>query len=368
MIIDTVYKRVTKPLLFRIDPETVHNRATKIGVALSSSCIGRSLVRRFCYYRHPALRMTVAGIHFDNPIGLAAGFDKNAQLYNILPEVGFGFAELGSITGEPCAGNPLPRLFRVPQEKSIIVNYGLYNKGCEAISQKLTHAQFRIPFGFSVAKTNDPTLGLEAGIQDYRKAYMHMHPLGAYTTINVSCPNTSDGITYQYPQKLAPLLDALAKEKHTKPVFLKLKSDFSNTELAEIIDTINKHDWVTGVIISNLRTNRDGLQTSKNTLDQLSTKGGLSGLPVQQQSNKAISFVKKRTDKIIIGCGGIFTGRDVYEKLRCGATLVQLVTALIYEGPGVIARINRELVNILQQKGYGNIQEFLNNAHAPYQD
>ena len=363
MIIDTLYKHVTKPLLFRIDPETVHNRATRLGVALSHSRIGKSFVRRFCYYQHHALNLTVAGIHFDNPVGLAAGFDKNAQLYNIIPEIGFGFAELGSITGEPCAGNPLPRLFRVPQEKSIIVNYGLYNKGCEAISHHVRHATFRIPIGFSVAKTNDPTLSFEAGIQDYRKAYVHMHPFGAYTTINVSCPNTSDGITYQYPQKLAPLLHGLSNEKYTKPVFLKLKPDFSHTELTEIIDIINKHDWVTGVILSNLRTNRSGLHTSKETLDKLSAKGGLSGLPLQEQSNKTISFVKKRTDKIIIGCGGIFTGRDVYEKLSCGATLVQLVTALIYEGPGVISKINRELVDILQQKGYGSIQEFLKETH-----
>ena len=363
MLVDTVYKRIIKPLLFRMDPETVHNRAIRLGAVLGSIGFGRNVVRSLCYYHHPALRVDVAGLQFENPIGLAAGFDKNAQLCNILPEVGFGFAELGSITGEKCAGNPRPRLFRVPQEKSIIVNYGLYNEGCKAISQRVRDVRFRIPIGFSIAKTNDPTLDVEEGIEDYRKAYVHMHPLGAYTTINVSCPNTADGITYQYPQKLAPLLQMLSKEKHTKPIFLKLKSDFLNAELAEIVDVINKYDWVTGMIVSNVRTNRDGLHTSKDELDRLSIKGGLSGLPVQKQSNRAISFVRKRTGKIIIGCGGIFTGQDVYDKLQSGASLVQLVTALIYDGPSVISRINRELMDILKHKGYGSIQEFLKDTH-----
>lgn len=357
---DTMYKNVVKPVFFRIDPETVHHRITRTGVVLGSNLFTRSITRSLFYFRHHALKLNVAGIDFDNPVGLAAGFDKNAQLYNILPEVGFGFAELGSVTGEPCEGNPLPRLFRVPREKSIIVNYGLCNDGCEVISRRLEEVRFKIPIGFSVAKTNDPKLGVEEGIQDYRKAFVRMHPLGAYTTVNVSCPNTSDGITYQYPQKLAPLLKALSKESHLKPVFLKLKSDFSNVELSEIIDIVNEHDWVTGVIVSNLRTNRDGLKTSKSDLDQLSVKGGLSGLPLQEQSNKAISFVAKRTNKVIIGCGGIFTGQDAYDKIKRGASLVQLVTSLIYEGPGVVSRINRELVDIIQKKGFGSIKDVVN--------
>ena len=347
-----------------MDPEDVHNRMTRLGVLIGKTALGKGLTRGLFYFDHPALHNTVAGIAFKNPVGLAAGFDKNAQLYNILPEIGFGHAELGSVTGQPCLGNPRPRLFRLPQEKSILVNYGLYNQGAEAISHRIANAQFKIPIGFSVAKTNDPSLGLEEGIQDYRKAYLHMHPLGAYTTINVSCPNTSDGITYQDPHKLALLLETIAKEKHTKPVFLKIKSDFTNAELAEVVDVAEKHPWVTGFIISNLRTNRNGLNTSKELLDHLSIRGALSGLPVQEQSNKAISFVSKRTQKIIIGCGGIFTGKDAYDKIKSGASLLQLVTSLIYEGPGVVSRINRELVDLMQKDGYGKIADLIEDARS----
>ena len=363
-MIEQIYKNVLKPIFFKMDPEDVHNRMTRLGVLLGKTALGRGLTSGLFYFDHPALHNTVAGIAFKNPVGLAAGFDKNAQLYKILPEIGFGHAELGSITGQPCLGNPRPRLFRLPKEKSILVNYGLYNKGAEAIPHRLANVKFKIPIGFSVAKANDPSLGLEEGIQDYRKAYLHMHPLGAYTTINVSCPNTSDGITYQDPHKLDMLLKAIAKEKHLKPVFLKIKSDFTNAELAEVVDIAEKHPWVTGFIISNLRTNRNGLKTSKEQLDHLSARGALSGLPVQEQSNKAISFVSKQTKKTIIGCGGIFTGKDAYDKIKNGASLVQLVTALIYEGPTVISRINRELVDLLQKNGYGRISELIEEVHA----
>ncbi len=359
---DVVYQKALKPIFFRLDPEIVHNRMIRLGAALGKWSVTRAVVRRAFFYRHHALQTTVAGIHFDNPVGLAAGFDKNARLYNILPEVGFGFAELGSITGEPCAGNPKPRLFRLPQDKSILVNYGLYNEGSAAISQRLAHVHFQIPVGFSVAKTNEKLLSTEAGIMDYRKAYLRMHPLGAYTTINVSCPNTVDGQTFGHPENLAPLLSVLAKERHLKQIFIKIKPDMSQQQLSEIVGIVEQHSWVTGFIISNLTMHREGLSKSKEELDQLSPKGGLSGMPVQKRSNDTITFVRKQTNKIIIGCGGIFSGKDAYEKIKRGASLIQLVTGMIYEGPGVIGKINRELVDLLHKDGFGNISEAVGEA------
>ncbi len=357
-----IYETTLKPVLFKFDPEKVHTRMIALGVLFGNSSVARSIVRRLFCFNHPALESRVAGIEFQSPVGLAAGFDKNAQLHAILPELGFGFAELGSITGEPCSGNPRPRLFRVPREKSIIVNYGLCNDGCEEIAKRLAGVQFRIPVGFSVAKTNIP-LSLEQGISDYQKAFRTMHPFGAYTTINVSCPNT-DGLTFGHPENLAPLLDVLAGEKHVKPVFLKIKPDMTNSQLAEIIQIVDKHDWVTGFIISNLTMHREGLGTSREELDKISVKGGLSGLPVQQKSNNAIKFVHKNSGKLIIGCGGVFTGKDAFDKLKNGAVLVQLVTGLIYRGPGVVASINRELVDIIQQNGFKNLPEFIAAVHG----
>ncbi len=355
MIVDSMYARVLKPVLFKIDPETVHHRMTQFGTLLGSASSTRSVIRSMFSFKHPALHTTVAGIHFENPVGLAAGFDKTCVLYDILPEVGFGFAELGSITGEPCAGNPRPRLFRVPAEKSIIVNYGLCNPGAEEVSQRLANVKFRIPIGFSVAKTNDPSLSTEEGIKDYCKAFRLMHPLGAYTTVNVSCPNTCDGQTFGHPENLKPLLAALSQEKHAKPVFLKIKPDLDEHALSEVLDIVEKHQWVTGFIVSNLTMNRTGLSTSKDALDDLSMKGGLSGLPVRDKSTKTIRFVRKKSDKIIIGVGGIVSGIDAYEKLKAGASLLQLVTGLIYEGPGVVAKINRELVELLHEDGFENV-------------
>ncbi len=358
-----LYQKIIKPYFFKQDPEKVHNNITRLGKLLGKHSITRAIIRAQFYFEHPSLQTTVAGITFKNPLGLAAGFDKNAQLYDILPEIGFGFTELGSITGEPCAGNPQPRLFRVPQEKSIIVNYGLMNNGCEEISQRLKDKKFQIPIGLSVAKTNDPKLDTIAGVKDYIKAYRHMHPLGTYTTINVSCPNTFDGQTFGHPQNLKLLLNALSKEQHNKPIFIKIKPDFNHAQLLEIIDIVDSHDWITGFIISNLTTNREGLKTTKQQLDALSIKGGLSGLPTQQRSLEAIRFVHQHSKKIIIGCGGIFTGKDAIDKIKAGASLLQLVTAMIYEGPGVVAKIKREMVDILQQENILNIEMLKRKYH-----
>jgi len=358
-----LYQKIIKPYFFKQDPEKVHNNITRLGKLLGKHALTRSIIRAQFHFEHPSLHTTVAGIEFKNPLGLAAGFDKNAQLYDILPEIGFGFAELGSITGKACAGNPQPRLFRVPKEKSIIVNYGLMNNGCQEISQRLKDKTFRIPIGLSVAKTNDPKLDTIAGIKDYVIAYHHMHPLGSYTTINVSCPNTVDGQTFGHPQNLKLLLNALSQESHEKPVFIKIKPDFTEPQLLEIIKITNEHDWITGFIISNLTTHRDGLNTSKSELDALSIKGGLSGLPTQKRSLEAIRFVHKHSKKIIIGCGGIFTGQDAIDKLKAGASLLQLVTAMIYEGPGVIAKIKREMVDIMQKENILNIDMLKRKYH-----
>ncbi len=360
----SLYRSVLKPVFFKMDPETVHERVTSLGKSLGKNRISRSAIHSLYHFEHPSLRSVVAGIEFLNPIGLGAGFDKNAQLYDILPDVGFGFAELGSITAEKCAGNPKPRLFRLPEDKSIIVNYGLMNDGCEVISSRLRGTVFRIPIGISVAKTNDKNLlETEAGIRDYVKAYRHMHPLGMYTTINVSCPNINDGQTFGHPHNLRKLLEALNLEKHSKPVFLKLKPDFSEKEIEEIIAIAESYTWVTGFIVSNLTTHREGLHRSVEELNSLSLKGGLSGLPTQKRSLDAIRFLHARTSKIIIGCGGVFNGKDAVEKIKAGASLVQIVTALIFEGPGVVSKINKEVVAILQEEGCENIDELKKKYH-----
>lgn len=341
------YRNVFKPVAFALDPETVHDGATLVGRLLGSNPITRSLTRLMFGYSNPALEQDVLGIHFKNPIGLSAGFDKNAQLTKLIPCVGFGFEEIGSITGEPCEGNPKPRLWRHPELKSIRVYYGLLNDGCEKISARLKGKHFTIPVGVSVAKTNNPlTCETDEGIADYSKAFKAFAHIGAYTTVNISCPNAFGGQPFTDPKKLEALLRALDKVPTKKPVFLKLSPDLSDSELDEILEISSAHR-VDGFVCTNL--------TKKHKFGD----GGLSGKAVEDLSNAQIRKIYKKTEGkfVIIGCGGISSAEDAYAKLKAGATLLQLITGMIYEGPQVISQINQGLVKLMREEGVTSISQ-----------
>lgn len=345
--ITSLYKNFLKPVFFSINPEAVHDFMSFNGRVLGSNPITRQLNGLFFGYSHPALEQDIVGIHFKNPVGLSAGFDKNARLLNIIPYVGFGFEEIGSITGEPCEGNPKPRLWRHKDLKSIRVNYGLMNDGAEAISKRLQNKKFKFPIGVSVAKTNnEATCDTELGIEDYAKAFKAFAKIGDYFTVNLSCPNTFGGQPFTDPKRLDQLLDRLDQIPTKKPVFLKLSPDLSKKELDDLIAVAQKHR-VHGFVCTNLTKNHKF------------GKGGLSGGAVKELSNKQISYVYKKTGGkfVIIGCGGIFSAEDAYAKLKAGASLLQLITGLIYEGPGLISEINRGLVELMQKDGYKNISE-----------
>ena len=188
------YRWFAKPIFFRMDPEDIHDQMSGTGAFLGRYAVTRALTRFAFGYGNKVLEQTILGIHFKNPIGLAAGFDKNAELIDIMPDVGFGFEEAGSITGEPCAGNPKPRLWRLKKSHSLVVNYGLKNDGCLAIAARLKHKHFKFPVGISIAKTNSPdTCETQAGVDDYVKAFKQFTHIGAYYTINISCPNAYGG-------------------------------------------------------------------------------------------------------------------------------------------------------------------------------
>lgn len=352
---------IIRSLLFKFDPEDMHHFFVKIGKYLGSNGLTRGLVSSMWSYNHPSLHTKVAGVDFKNPVGLAAGFDKYAELYKILPAIGFGFMELGSFTGRPCAGNPRPRVFRLPEEKSILVNYGLNNDGAEAARKKLLHAKFDIPAGMSIAKTNDPSMTEKEALEDYAKGFTLLHPLGSYTTVNVSCPSSFDGNTntYSNPKYLPKLLQKLDRCKHlNKPVFLKIKPDHGPDEMDQILKLAWPYKWITGFVLSNLSKNRKGLPC-KAKADALCTSGGLSGELVKEQSNKQLAYAyKKGKDRFIfIGCGGIFSAEDAYEKIKLGASLVQLITGMIYEGPGIISKINKGIVELLKKDGLKSIEQ-----------
>ncbi len=352
------YRRLMKPVLFRLNPERVHDAFTLLGRALGATVLGRFVVKQLFAFEHPMLAQTVLGMRFQNPIGLSAGFDKNAVLTNILPSVGFGFAEVGSVTGEPCQGNPKPRLWRLPKSRALVVHYGLLNDGCVAIAKRLRGRAFTIPVGVSVAKTNSPqTVDLLAGIADYEKAFRETHALFAYVTVNISCPNAFGGEPFAQPDRLEPLLARLDTIQTTKPVFVKLPVDLSIEAVDEIVAVLMRHR-VHGVVVANLTKRRDRPEIQKEELARVGS-GGISGKPTYDASNRLIAHLYQTVGDrlVIIGSGGVFTANDAYEKIRAGATLVQLITGMIFEGPQVIGQINRGLVDLLKKDGFSSVAE-----------
>ncbi len=359
-IISFFYLHFFKPVFFRSDPEDVHDRMIKTGVFLGKYCITRMLVNCLFGFRHPILEQTVQGIRFENPIGLAAGFDKDAQLTDILPSVGFGFAELGSITGDVCQGNERPRLWRLPKSKSLVVYYGLKNQGAKVISEKLKNKKFKIPVGISIAKTNSPeTCQLDKGIGDYAFAFESFVDIGDYITINISCPNTFGGEPFTHPERLEKLLERLDFIQYSKPVFIKLAASLSDRELDDILDVAARHR-VHGFVCTNLAKDRNSKEVIEKIKDkEVPSVGGMSGKVVQGLSDNTIERVYRKTRGAytIIGVGGIFSAKDAYKKIKSGASLLQLITGMIFQGPQVISEINRGLVELLRKDGYSSIAE-----------
>ncbi len=352
-MINFVYKNFLRPIFFMQDPEIVHDRAISMGGLYGKFWLTKKFFSLFFNYQNPKLKTQIKGITFQNPVGLAAGFDKNACLTQILPSIGFGFEEIGSISGTACQGNPKPRLKRLVKDQAIIVNYGLCNIGAENIAKELINKELKFPVGINIARANNPdiVMDVDKGIQDYLKAYNALKDISDYFTINISCPNTPADQAFSEPENFSRLIKAFPKI--SKPVFIKLKPDMSKGDIDKFIEICDEHKFVTGFIISNLTKDRSKLNETSDF------KGGISGLPTKQRSNEMIKYVYQKTQGryIIIGCGGIFSAEDAYEKIKSGASLVQLVTGMIYEGPGLISDINKGLVKLMERDGYSSIGE-----------
>lgn len=354
------YRWIVRPLIFLWEAEKAHNKLKQFGLLLSSNALGRAFLKVLFYYQHKSLNTTVDGIKYDNPIGLSAGFDKDGELTEAYPLMGFGFAELGSFTGDVCPGNPGVgrRLLRLVKSKSILVWYGLNNQGAEAIAKRLKDKKFKIPIGISAAKTNNSAeFDLQISIDDYLKTVNEFKDIGSYYTINISCPNTQDGEPFVDKQNLSALLKALDKVKQdSKPVYVKLAADLELDEIDLIIDACMKHK-VDGVVLTNLTkpSQSDEYLKSELTFD----KGALSGLPVQRISTNVVRHVyqKTRGKLTIVGVGGVFNADDAYEKITSGANLIEMITGMIFEGPQVIGEINRGLVDLLKKDGFSTIEE-----------
>lgn len=355
-----MYERILKPIFFRFDPEFVHDFFVGFGEFLGASTLGRWIVGLFCEYDHPALHTKVAGIDFRNPIGLAAGFDKDVRLTKIMPSVGFGFMEVGAVTRHPYQGNDGLRLARLPKDQALIVYYGLKNIGAEAVETKIARSRFRIPVGLNVAKTNRADIKGERSMEDYAETYRMLAHCFSYVTLNVSCPNAQDGCLFQEPHLLDALLARIAKEEKRGPIFLKVSTHLTTDEMDGILAVVERYPFVDGFVIGNLAKRRDklALASSPEALAAI-PDGGISGKPVKELSTNLIRYVHTKTKGryVIIGLGGVFTADDAYEKIKAGASLVQIITGLIYGGPRTVKKINRGLVELLKRDGYATIGE-----------
>ena len=359
-----MYEYLLRPILFLSDPEWVHDLFVWFGEKLGNCAPGRSIVRAFCSYSNPALRTRVAGIDFENPVGLGAGFDKDVRLTRIMPAVGFGFMEVGAVTRWAYAGNDGLRLARLPEDRSLIVYYGLKNIGAEAVLAKLPGIQkngkFDIPVGVNIAKTNHPEVKGAASVEDYAATYRMLSPYFSYVTLNVSCPNAQDGCMFQEPHMLDGLLAALSRERKYCPVLLKISSHLSGEEADAILDVVGNYPFVDGFVVGNLSKRREDLllRSARKKLDAI-PNGGISGGPIREISTELIRHIYKRSGGryVIIGLGGVFTAEDAYEKVLAGASLVQMVTGLIYGGPAAVQRINKGLVKLLKRDGYAHIAD-----------
>ena len=355
------YKNLFRRFIFLFDPEKVHDKALDLGKFFGENR-GLKKITRFLYgFENPVLEQKILGINFKNPVGLAAGFDKNAELIEICPDLNFGFMEVGSFTGLPCEGNPKPRLWRLTKSKGIIVWYGLKNDGVEKIYSRIKTIKSEIPIGINIARTNSKeVIGLYKEIPDYKKSFEIFSDFGDYFALNISCPNTCGGAEFHNPKNLEPLLKELSKLKILKPVFIKMPPDLDHETINEIISLARIHG-VKGFIASNLTKKRENLKNYNNEeLKKIDPgMGGISGKPVEELANNLIKYIYQKTkgEFVIIGCGGIFSAEDAYKKIRLGASLVQLITGMIFEGPQLISQINRGLVKLLKKDGFKNISE-----------
>lgn len=358
-----LYQNILKNIFFLLNAEFIHERMLVIGEILGKSPPLRYTLRRITRYEDPALKQKIVGLKFESPVGLAAGFDYEAKLPFITPAIGFGFQTVGTITNMPYEGNPKPRLGRLPRSKSLMVNKGFKNEGADAIIAKLENKKLEMPIGISIGRTNSPLLPtLKQSIQDIVVAFKKFESSKVkhkYYELNISCPNIIHGgeISLYPPKNLKMLLSAVERLRIKRPTFIKMPIERTDRETLYMLDIISNYN-IAGVIIGNLQKNRKDPSLVKEEVRKWKV-GFFSGKPTFNRSNELIRLAYKKFGKklTIIGCGGIFSAEDTYTKIKLGASLVQLITGMVYQGPQLIAQINLGLIDLLEKDGFKNIKD-----------
>ena len=337
-----MYKSLIRPLLFLFDPEKVHHFTFTLLKLCFKIPFKGHLAKKIYQVNDKSLVRNLFGLKFMNPVGLAAGFDKNAELFDEFDNFGFGFVEIGTVTPKPQTGNPKKRLFRLVEDEAIINRMGFNNDGVEVIVERLKKRNSDIIIGGNIGK-NKVTPN-ENAVDDYLKCFNALFDVVDYFVVNVSSPNTPNLRALQDKEPLTDLLNSLQKEnnqkKNPKPILLKIAPDLTDGQLLDIIEII-KITELSGIVATNTTLSRDNLNSKKKN-----EIGGLSGKPVAKRSTEVIRFLAEKSNKAfpIIGVGGIHSEKDAQEKLEAGADLIQLYSGFIYEGPSLVKRINKFLV------------------------
>lgn len=340
-----LYKSLIKPFLFKKDTESAHELAVQLSSKTSNSEVLTKLVENIYKFEDSRLRKDFLGLSFPNPIGLAAGFDKNGVTPKAMQALGFGFVEIGSITAQPSLGNPKPRAFRLPKDHSLINRMGLNNEGAEKVIRRLSGLKLDIPMGINIAKTNDGSIHGDAAIEDYLFSFDLANQVADYVTVNISCPNTGEGKTFEDPDALEALLSGLKiSQNGRKPTLVKFSVDTDKTTLERLVEICESHS-VSGYVATNTSSNREYLKTSFSKLEEIGN-GGLSGRAIAQKSTQVVSWLKDmlKGTKPIIGVGGIDSPHSALEKMNVGADLIQIYTGMVYEGPGLVKQIKKGLL------------------------
>lgn len=363
-----LYKSILKPLFFKMDPEKAHHLVVD-GLAAAGAIPGATSIMNAMYgvAATPELQTELFGITFPHPVGLAAGLDKNGTASDGFSSIGFGFAEVGTVTPKGQPGNPQPRLFRLPPDEALINRMGFNNYGAVAMKERLDKRKVhRVPIAVNIGKNKDTPNELAA--DDYRSCISVLYDCGDFFVVNISSPNTQGLRDLQHGDELKQLLQAVTNEMSVqaqkrgaapKPVLVKIAPDMSQDQLEHTVHTI-KESGVAGIIATNTTLSRDGL-----THAHASETGGLSGKPLRDRSTEVIACIYRQTGGAIpiIGSGGIFTAQDAYDKIRAGSSLVEIYTSLIYKGPGVLRELTSGLTECLKKDGYRNIAEAVGADH-----
>lgn len=358
-----IYQKLLKPIFFLIDPETIHDLMISFGRSISKTCFVKLLGSKLIY-QDKTIKQKLTGINFNNPVGLAAGFDYNGDLTQALYYLGFGFQTVGTVTNRPYGGNPPPRLGRLPLSKSLMVNKGFKNIGTAQVVQKLNGIDFKIPTGISIGMTNSKKIKtVNEAVADIVSSFKILEKSKvkfSHYELNISCPNLIFGksIDFYKNKNLNKLLSSIDSLKLKKPVFIKMPINQDNPKTLAMLRQIVKYTSFKAVIFGNLQKNKKDRSLVQSEVKKFKL-GYFSGKACERRSNELISLAYKKFGKRlqIVGCGGVFSAEDAYKKIRLGASLVQLITGMIYQGPQLVSQINIGLIDLLKKGGFKNISE-----------